>query len=145
MHELLTDQLLTNRPFANQLPPLDGDIADLAPPFLRPAAAPCLARGFLAAGHVTALTEDAYAHGSQLAMAWVVSLASFRPHGQFRPFAPFSSVVDDRAACEGERRRRLVDFAGVLGAPCSARRNGARGFVSIPRRPWTRSPTASSD
>src|SRR5689334_15860393 len=71
----------------------------LLTPFVRPTAEPWsadawLARGFLAAGHVTVLTGDAYAHGSPLALAWAASLASFRPHGAFVPFAPFSSVVD---------------------------------------------------
>ena len=50
-------------------------------------------------------------------MTWVVALASFRPHGAFCPFAPFSSVVDDRTTHEGEQRRRLADFAGILGVP----------------------------
>ena len=79
MNELSTDHPHTDHLLADQRPvntpsSLDAvitdladivdpaNIADLAPPFLRPMSEPWLAPGFLAAGHVTVLTGDAHAH-----------------------------------------------------------------------------------
>jgi AAA domain/Toprim domain len=81
---------------------------------------PWIAPGYALRGAVTVMAGPPSAMKSSMTLAWAVSIALHKPHGDFRPTAPGKCIVYNVEDDKAEQRRRLSaalrQFVGV--APC---------------------------